>query len=205
VRSGCLATVVWFSLACGASADETAKPTPPVIATDAKGYHCIKAKLDFARRCPANPNFGKTKAQLRAEAVKKAKAAKQARLAAARAAAARRARLAREAAARRAQIAAENAWHKGYYEQDTNVYWRWIEGRDCSDYVDYCWHVEVITRDGCPSYVAVEANEYEGTAVVGDLLDNNGNGLPPKTPAVFELMSQGSGGTKAGDVNITCA
>ena len=67
-----------------------------------------------------------------------------------------------------------------------------------------CWHVEVITRYGCQSYVGVEANEYQGSSIVGDLLDNNGNGIPPKTPIMFELDADAGGNLTADDVHVTC-
>jgi hypothetical protein len=159
----------------------------------------------------ARPDECFTPAQRRArvlEAKRRARIAKaQARAAAkarARAAAAARAR----AKARAAAVAAANIWHQGYYSQDDNVYWRWVNDRSCSDYSNGCWHVEVITRYGCQSYVGVEANEYQGSAIIGDLLDNNGNGIPPKTPEMFELDADPSGPSadqlRAGDVKVTC-
>jgi hypothetical protein len=39
--------------------------------------------------------------------------------------------------------------------------------------------VAVITRNGCGSYVAVNANEYQAGAVIGSLLDNQGYGVLP--------------------------
>jgi hypothetical protein len=68
-----------------------------------------------------------------------------------------------------------------------------------------CWHVQVITRNGCPSYVAVEANEYVGDSVVNDLLDNNGTGLPPKTPIMFELDASNANSTPASDLKLQCS
>jgi len=107
-------------------------------------------------------------------------------------------------AARQARIAAENAWHQGYNQQDYNVYWKWLDGHGCAEYaLDGCWNVEVITRDGCPTYLGVEANEYQGNAVVGDLLGNNGTGIPPKTPAIIELDADASSDT-ANNVKIEC-
>jgi hypothetical protein len=170
---------------------------------DAKGFYCLQSKADFAGRCPANPNFGKTKAQVRAQALAKANAARRARIAKAKAL--RRARIAaaRAAAERRARIAAANAWHRGYYQQDGNVFWRWTSG-SCQDYaLNGCWHVEVITRYGCQSYVAVNANEYRGGSIINALLDNQGYGIPPQTPRVFELDADEDGVT-ANDVSIEC-
>lgn len=148
-----------------------------------------------------------TPAQRRARALQ---AKRQARIAKARARAAAKARAraaaqaAARAKARAAAIAAANAWHMGYYRQDDNVYWRWVHGRSCKDFAENgCWHIEVITRYGCQSYVGVEANEYQGSSIIGDLLDNNGNGIPPKTPEMFELDAD-AGATNASDVNITC-
>jgi hypothetical protein len=185
------------------------------ISKDAQGYSCLKSRRDFALRCPANPNFGKTKLQVHAEAIARAKAAQRAKIAARRAAAAaraseKRAAAARAAAAKRvaaaraARIAAANAWHKGYFDQDDNVYWRWVNGRSCQDFAEHgCWHVEVITRDGCASYVAVNANEYSGGTIIDSLLDNQGYGIPPKTPRVFELDADQDAVT-ASNVTVDC-
>jgi hypothetical protein len=197
-----LVGAVLVAAGCGGS-KKAAKPVPPKRVTDAAGISCLKSAVDFARRCPSNPAFGKTAAQLRAEARAKAKA--KAAAAKARAAAARRARVAaaKRAAAHAAYVAQANAWHKGFFKQDESVYWRWTH-RSCEEFAtDGCWHVEVITRDGCQSYLGVEANEYQGSSIVGDLLDNNGNGVPPKTSVVFELDAAASGDT-ASDVKITC-
>lgn len=96
------------------------------------------------------------------------------------------------------------AWHQGYNQQDENVYWKWVDGGDCESFAESgCWHVEVITRDGCPSYVAVNANEYAGGTIVDSLLDNQGYGIPPMTPRVFELDADRDGVT-ANDVTIDC-
>ena len=188
--------------ASGTTTDTTTVTTESVVA-DAKGYQCGKSEFDFLRRCPTNPDFGKTRAQVKAAAVAKAKAARHARVVAQRAAAARRAAAKRAAAEQAAQIAAENAWHKGYNQQDENVYWKWDHSRSCEDYVTRCWHVDVITDIGCTSYVAVNANQYDGTAIVDQLLANQGYGIPPRTERVFELDSQSSG-NQAGDVSVDC-
>jgi hypothetical protein len=175
-------------------------------ATDVNGYGCLKSELDRGRRCPDNPAFGKTQAQLRREARAAARAERRARVAAARRERRARVAAARVAAEARALVAAENAWHKGYVLQDDNVYWRWSDRGSCQDYAENgCWHVEVITRDGCPSYVGVEANEYQGGSVIGDLLDNNGHGIPPKTPELFELDADAEGHVVAGDVTVDCS
>ncbi len=157
----------------------------------------------------------KTPAQIKAEAHAKALAnARAARIAArararARAAARARAKAAaaaarRAAAAHAAYVRAANQWHQGYYQQDSNVYWKTPSGQSCADYAtNGCWHVEVITRDGCPNYLGVEANEYRGGAVVGDLLGNNGTGVPPKTAAIIELDADANGVT-ANDIKVQC-
>jgi hypothetical protein len=143
----------------------------------------------------------KTPAQKRAEARAKVRAAKIAR-AKARAAARRVAAI---AAAHAAAVAAANRWHQGYSQQDGNVFWQWRDGLNCQDFAQSgCWHVAVVTRNGCPSYVAVNANEYQGKAIVGQLLDNQGYGIPPKTVRIFELDADTSG-VSAGDVSIDCS
>lgn len=81
---------------------------------------------------------------------------------------------------------------------------RWTHA-SCQDYaLDGCWHAEVITRDGCPTYVAVQGNEYQGGKVVGSVLDNNANGLPAKTPISFELDADQSNVT-LDDVTVSCS
>jgi hypothetical protein len=110
-----------------------------------------------------------------------------------------------EGEGRAAAIAAANAWHQGYVQQDYNVYWRWVQGDTCQDFAQYgCWHVEVITRNGCPSYVAVQANEYSGGTIINSLLDNQAFGIPPKTPRRFELDADQDGVT-ANNVTVTCS
>jgi hypothetical protein len=85
------------------------------------------------------------------------------------------------------------------------VFWQWRHGLSCQDYVQIgCWHVAVVTRDGCPSYVAVNANEYQGNAIIGQLLDNQGYGIPPKTVRIFELDADASGVT-VNDLSVDCS
>jgi hypothetical protein len=142
----------------------------------------------------------KTPAQRKAEARARVRAAKIARAKAR--AAARRARAA--AAAHAAAVEAANRWHRGYIQQDGNVFWQWRNGLHCQEFAQSgCWHVAVITRNGCPSYVAVNANEYQGGAIIGQLLDNQGYGIPPKTVRIFELDADTAGVTAA-DVSIDC-
>ena len=113
-------------------------------------------------------------------------------------------RAAKAAAAHAAYVAAANVWHKGYFQQNANVFWKWRDGGSCQDYVtNGCWHVAVITRYGCSSYVAVNANEYRGNTIVNQLLDNQGYGIPQKTVRVFELDAD-AGGVTASDVSVDC-
>ena len=144
----------------------------------------------------ARPDDCFTSAQLRARAATK--------LAQARAAAARRRAAVAAAKLRAAEVAAANAWHQGYQQQDENVYWKWIAGRSCQEFAtNGCWHVAVITRDGCSGYVAVNANEYQNGSIINSLLDNQGFGIPPQTERVFELDADVNGVT-ANDVTIDC-
>jgi|GEM_PF-4094969 len=169
------------------------------------GYTCAPKQTKYAR-CPGNPYYGKTLAQARS--AKKAKARAEAR-----AAAAARAKARAEAAAHAAYVRARNAWHAGYdpvptdsYGGDPGAYVKWLDPSNfsCDEFAEYgCWKVEVVVRDGCPSYVGVEANEYQGTAVVNDLLDNNGTGVPPRTPVVFELDAS-KDGTTVDDLKVEC-
>jgi zinc-ribbon domain len=143
-------------------------------------------------------------AQKRAKkrAVARAKAEAKAAAVAAKRAAARAKRIAKERAAARA---AANAWHRGYHEQSGSVFWKWSNSGSCRDYAQYgCWQVVVITKYGCPRYVAVNANEYQHGAIIGQLLDNQGYGIPPKTPRVFELDADTGGNVTAGNVSIDC-
>jgi hypothetical protein len=140
----------------------------------------------------------RVRAKKRAAAAKRAAA--RAKVAARRAAA----RAAAQAKARAAAVAAANAWHAGYNEQSGSVFWKWQNGGSCADYAQYgCWHVVVITKYGCPSYVAVNANEYQHGAIINQLLDNQGYGIPAKTPRVFELDAD-AGNVTANDVSIDC-
>jgi hypothetical protein len=151
-----------------------------------------------------------------AEAKKKAAAeaaARAARKAAAAAAAKARAKAAAEkaaaaaAAARKKEAAAvaANAWHKGYAQQDGNVYWEWRHAGICqASATDGCWHLAVITRKGCPSYIGVDANEYRGGAIVGKVHAEQIYGVPSKTVRVFELDADSHGPVTANDVEIVC-
>jgi hypothetical protein len=74
----------------------------------------------------------------------------------------------------------------------------------CQDYaVNGCWHVEVITRDGCPTYLGVDANEYQGSAIVGSLLANKATACRRRPRRYFELDADANGVT-AKDLKITC-
>jgi hypothetical protein len=193
------AIVSFLATSCGGvstSAESTparpAKPQPHDV-TDVDGFTC-KSNWTRYGLCPANPFFGKNVIEARVARVAREKAK-------ARAEAKRRAAEARRQAARtaahEAYVQSQNAWHQGYYampvdtygESDPGGYAKFVEGIPCEEYAgEYgCWHVEVIVRDGCQSYVGVQANEYLGGAVVNDLLANNGTGIPPKTPVRFEL------------------
>jgi hypothetical protein len=187
------------------AAPRTSTRTAPTISArscgsykGAKPQSCI-SKMGFA--CSGYPPTARpddcfTSAQLRTRAA--------AKLAQARATARRRKAAAAAAKLRAAEIAAANAWHRGYEQQDANVYWRWIHGRNCQDFAtNGCWHVAVITQDGCSSYVAVRANEYQGGSIINSLLDNQGFGIPPRTERVFELDADADGVT-ANDVTIDC-
>ena len=170
---------------------------------------CISKTGKACSSYPAGtkPNDCFTAAELKARVnARKARlaAAAAARKKAAAEAAAEKKREAAAAKARAAAIAAANAWHKGYVQQDENVYWKWVSGQNCRDFAQNgCWHVEVITRDGCSSYVAVNANEYQGGTIVSQLLDNQGYGIPSKTPRLFELDADADNVT-AGNVQIDC-
>jgi hypothetical protein len=163
----------------------------------AKPRGCLsKTGFACASYGSAKPNDCFSAAQLRSRAA--------AKLARARAAARARAQAVAAAKAQAAADAAANAWHRGYNQQDENVYWKWVKGNSCAAYTSNgCWHVEVITRDGCASYVAVNANEYANGQIINSLLDNQGYGIPAQTPRLFELDADQNGVTAA-DVKIDC-
>lgn len=95
-------------------------------------------------------------------------------------------------------------WRKGYPNYDSETAYRLVT-RPCAGYAtNGCWHVQVISRYGCPNYVAVEANEYQNRTIIGSLLDNNANGIPAETPIMFELTSNGDGPSTANDIEVTC-
>jgi len=97
------------------------------------------------------------------------------------------------------------AWVASYHQQDDNVYWKIVDGGACASYAtDGCWHVAVMTRDGCPSYVGVDANEYsESDSIIGSLLDNQDHGIPPETRRLFELDAD-SGAVRIDDITVDC-
>src|SRR5262249_60152222 len=111
---------------------------------------------------------------------------------------------ARRRAARLAYIRRINAWHADYYFSGADgIYYRWRRDLGCAAYSDYCWRIEVITRDGCGS-LFVEANEMSGGTSVGDLIDSRDN-VAPRTPVLLELDStSGIGNTTASAPTITC-
>jgi hypothetical protein len=186
------------------------QPAKPCSAyTDAKPANCIASTgLACSSYTGAKPDSCYTVAQVRARQEAQRTAAAKARAAAkaeARAQAIAAEKAAAAAAAHAAYVAAANAWHNGYTQQDDNVFWEWRNAGSCQDYAtNGCWQVAVITRYGCSGYVAVNANEYQGSAIVGQLLANQGYGIPPKTVRIFELDADTGGGLKAGNVTIDC-
>lgn len=68
------------------------------------------------------------------------------------------------------EIAAEDTWAPPegftYWRDDGTVAWRWVEGLDCPSYSDGCWHVDVVTRDGCPDGVYVSLNKLNADETV---------------------------------------
>jgi hypothetical protein len=78
-----------------------------------------------------------------------------------------------------------------------------VDGRGCADYaLQGCWHIEVITDQGC-SLLTVEANEMSGGTVVGNVIANQSN-LPPKTPVLLELDADTDQSVTASAPTITC-
>jgi hypothetical protein len=191
-----------------ASAPKKQRAKPCSAYTGAKPASCIASTgLPCSSYADVKPDSCYNSVQLRARRERQRIAAAKARAAAkaevkAQAIAAKKAAAA--AAAHAAYVAAANAWHNGYYQQDNNVFWEFRDGASCQDFAtNGCWHVAVITRYGCSSYVAVNANEYQGGAIIGQLLDNQGYGIPPRTVRVFELDADTSGVT-ARNVTIDC-
>lgn len=209
-----LAALALASIAgCGSSSGKAAKPQAP--ARPCSSYHGAKPATcitKFGNACSAyspaaRPIDCLSPAQRRARAAAEKYKAKLRARARAREKAAEARAAAQEAAAAKAHaaaVAAANAWHKGYEQQDGNVFWRFNDAASCEAYAEQgCWHVEVITRNGCPGYVAVNANEYSGETIINSLLDNQGFGIPPKTPRVFELDAD-QGNVTIRDVQIDC-
>ena len=98
-----------------------------------------------------------------------------------------------------------DGWHDGYTPQDDNVYWEWRNDLGCKDYASNgCWHIAVITRDGCPNYVAANEDEYRGAAVINQLLDNQSYGIPPQTVRIFE-SDRSAAETDIDHVTIDCS
>jgi hypothetical protein len=90
--------------------------------------------------------------------------------------------------------AANAPWYPvGYNEWtgDNNIAWRWTD-RSCSYYVDYCWHVQVITNTGCPDGVYAEINIKDSAGNVIDYTNDSVPSLPAGSTAVLELSTSRS-------------
>ena len=87
-------------------------------------------------------------------------------------------------------LAASVPWYPdGYTEwsEDSNIAWKWINGRDCS--YSYCWHVGVVTNTGCPSGVYVEVNILDSGDNVIDYSNGTLSSLGPSQTGIIEISN----------------
>lgn len=168
---------------------------------------CVRVRMDVTRRCPDRFRYEKTRAEIRREARARTRAARRARTV--RSTTARKARIAAAGAAAgtaagvRARRAA-HAWAGGYgaYTHGSGIYYRWVRTH-CSSNVDHCWHIKVITHDGC-GLLVVEGYETYKRTIVGDLFASRAN-VPSKSAVLFELIgTSGSTKTQASEPTISC-
>lgn len=176
---------------------------PPLTAAERRARQARARAAAAARKKAAARAAAKAAAKARARAVaKKAAAAAKAR---ARAAAKKAAAEAAAARKKEAATLAANAWHQGYASQDGNVYWKWRHAGICQSAASNgCWHLAVITRKGCPSYVGINVNEYRGSKKVGKVHMEQIFGIPAKTARIFELDANRRGPLTANNVKIAC-
>ena len=142
----------------------------------------------------------------RARAAAKAAAAR-AKAEAVAAAARAKAAAARAKAAAAAAVAA-NLWHQGYTMYSATLGYKLINNSQfCVQGGQYgCWNYEVITRYGCPTYLGISGNEVWTQGIVGSVLANNANGVPPETAVQFELDADTSPvSTVLEDITISCS
>lgn len=87
-------------------------------------------------------------------------------------------------------LAASVPWYPdGYTEwsDDSNVAWKWDNGRSCS--YDYCWHVDVIAQTGCASGVYVELNILDSADNVTDYSNGTLSSLGPMQKGIVEITN----------------
>ena len=73
------------------------------------------------------------------------------------------------------------------WSEDSNIAWKWINGRDCS--YSYCWHVGVVTNTGCPSGVYVEVNILDSGDNVIDYSNGTLSSLGPSQTGIIEISN----------------
>jgi hypothetical protein len=85
-------------------------------------------------------------------------------------------------------LAASVPWYPDGYTEwtgDSNVAWKWVNGRDCS--YDYCWHVAVVAQTGCASGVYVEINILDSAGNVTDYANGTLSSLAPLQTGIVEV------------------
>jgi len=97
-------------------------------------------------------------------------------------------------------------WYpKGYKEwsEDSSLAWRWSSGGSCQ-LGDSCWHVKVISKDGCPSSLYVEMNELDSGGNVVDYTNATVSGIGAGQTAILELSTYNSNSSTGQLTKISC-
>lgn len=90
----------------------------------------------------------------------------------------------------------------GRWKGSDNVAWRWVEDAACRG--DYCWQVEVVTRDGCADGLYVSLNLLKGETVI-DYTNDRLNAIEPEQVARLTLSEYGDHGAVTGRITeISC-
>ena len=94
-------------------------------------------------------------------------------------------------------------WPEGYFSfyLDDSVAWKWAD-RGCSG-SGVCWHVDVISRDGCNSlYAEISISDSSGNLV--DWSNDSARGLMAGQVAELQFLSFESGSLTGRLVELNC-
>lgn len=109
-----------------------------------------------------------------------------------------------ERQASRVQSLANNVpWYpKDYYRYNSTLAWEWTDGT-CSYYGGYCWHVNVVTKDGCDTLYAVMNILDDNEAVIG-WTNDTARRLQPGDKAKLEFTTYEKDASLGRLVELTC-